>query len=172
MMPFILTLTWSGKLFRYIVFISSALLTFLILHPVMAIHPLITDDARVSGDDQWQLETSLRVDRHKFENSNLFAYGQTDNFDKESENMEAVADSVAEPSWICKLVPMQLPKTAYALTENWIPKLLGVQLLNWAPKLLGMQFTGIYQNMPAFHAGNRGKLVLSLIEGNPLGDVK
>ncbi len=79
-----------------------------------------------------------------------------DNSDKGSENMAAVADSVTEPSWTSKLLHVQLPKTAYEITENWIPKLLGVQLPSWAPKLLGMQFTGIYQNMPAFHNPYQG----------------
>lgn len=41
---------------------------------------------------------------------------------------------------------------------NWVSKqLLGVQLPDWAPKLLGAQFTGIYQNMPAFHSPYEGK---------------
>jgi high affinity Mn2+ porin len=41
---------------------------------------------------------------------------------------------------------------------SWISaKLLGLQLPGWAPKLLGAQFTGIYQNMPAFHSPYQGE---------------
>jgi hypothetical protein len=57
------------------------LLILMFPRPAMAVRPFITDDARVVGDDQWQLETSLRVDRYKFQNLNLFAYGMTENFE-------------------------------------------------------------------------------------------
>ncbi len=45
---------------------------------------------------------------------------------------------------------------------NWVSeKLLGVQLPEWAPRLLGAQFTGIYQNMPAFHSPYEGEKSLT-----------
>jgi len=56
-------------------------LVFIAPGPAMAVRPFITDDARVIGYDQWQLETSLRVDKHKIQNLNLFAYGMTENFE-------------------------------------------------------------------------------------------
>ena len=56
-------------------------LSLVIVHPALAVRPFITEDARVVGDDQWQLETSLRIDRHKIQNLNLFAYGVTENFE-------------------------------------------------------------------------------------------
>jgi len=52
-----------------------------IARPALAVRPFITDDARVVGDDQWQLETSFRADRFKFQNLNLFAYGMTENLE-------------------------------------------------------------------------------------------
>jgi hypothetical protein len=52
-------------------------LILVIARPVMAVRPFITDDARVLEEDQAQLETSLRIDRFKFQNLNLIAYGTT-----------------------------------------------------------------------------------------------
>ena len=49
--------------------------------PALAVRPFITDDARVVGDDQWQVETSFRADRFKFQNLNLAAYGVTENLE-------------------------------------------------------------------------------------------
>lgn len=54
------------------------------------------------------------------------------------------------------MADVELPLTAYGITENLIPRLLGVQLPSWSPRLLGMQFTGIYQNMPTFHSPYEG----------------
>ncbi|HUL31754.1 MAG TPA: carbohydrate porin [Thermodesulfobacteriota bacterium] len=65
-----------------------------------------------------------------------------------------------ELSWISKL-SSQLPKSAYELTDQWIPKVLGVQPPSWTPKLLGFQFTGVYQNMPSFHSPYEGQKSLT-----------
>ncbi len=50
---------------------------------------------------------------------------------------------------------LKLPRSAYELNES-ISGLLGVELPSWAPRLLDFQFTGIYQNMPAFHNPYQG----------------
>ncbi len=42
-----------------------------------AVRPFVTDDARVVGDHQLQLETSVRYDKDTFSNLNLFAFGPT-----------------------------------------------------------------------------------------------
>ena len=57
-----------------------ALMTFLFLtstRPAWAVRPFITDDARVVGYDNAQIETSLRIDKYKYQNLNLAAYGLT-----------------------------------------------------------------------------------------------
>lgn len=71
----------SGKSLRRVAVLLAASLTFIAARPVMAVRPFITDDARVVGDDQWQLETSMRIDKYKIQNLNLFAYGITENFE-------------------------------------------------------------------------------------------
>jgi hypothetical protein len=45
--------------------------------PAWAVRPFVTDDARVVGDHQAQLETSVRYDKDIFTNLNLFAFGPT-----------------------------------------------------------------------------------------------
>ena len=61
----------SGKTLRRVAVFLAASLTLVAAHPVMAVRPFITDDARVVGDDQWQLETSMRIDKHKVQNLNV-----------------------------------------------------------------------------------------------------
>ncbi len=57
------------------------LMTLLIAHPAWAVRPFITDDARVVGCDNAQIETSLRIDQFKYLNLNLWAYGLTRNLE-------------------------------------------------------------------------------------------
>ena len=71
----------SGKLLRRVAVFLAASLTLITARPVMAVRPFITDDARVVGDDQWQLETSMRIDQFKVQNLNLFSYGLTKDFE-------------------------------------------------------------------------------------------
>jgi hypothetical protein len=47
--------------------------------PAMAVRPFVTDDARVVGEHQAQVETSVRYDQDEFTNLNLFAFGPTKN---------------------------------------------------------------------------------------------
>jgi hypothetical protein len=69
----------KGQLSGFVrVGLGITLLIFFVAHPALAVRPFITDDARVIGDDQWQLETSFRADRFKFQNLNLAAYGVTE----------------------------------------------------------------------------------------------
>jgi high affinity Mn2+ porin len=116
----------------------------IVTRPAIAVRPSITEDPREVGD-----ETSSN--------------GLTEILDKGSEDM--AGKSVAQPSWTSKLLGVELPRTAYEITEDCIPKLLGVQLPSWAPKLLGAQFTGIYQNMPAFHSPYQGEKSLRFDQG-------
>jgi hypothetical protein len=45
--------------------------------PAFAVRPFVTDDARVVGEHQAQIETSVRYDQDMFTNLNLFAFGPT-----------------------------------------------------------------------------------------------
>jgi hypothetical protein len=72
----------KGQLDRFVrLGLGVTLLILFIARPALAVRPFITDDARVVGDDQWQLETSFRADRFKFQNLNLAAYGVTENLE-------------------------------------------------------------------------------------------
>jgi hypothetical protein len=155
-MAFFFTLSWLGKPFRSTALIISLGLPLLTSIPAVAVRPFITEDDQVFGYDQWQPAPPLQVDWHEFQNLNPFVHGLTDNPDEKSENMGVGANSATEPSWISKLSAVQLPKSAHELTDSWVPKVFGVRLPSWTPKLLGMQFTGIYQNMPAFHSSYEG----------------
>ncbi len=46
--------------------------------PAMAVRPFVTDDAAVVGEKLFLLETSLRLDKTRFQNMNLLAYGPTE----------------------------------------------------------------------------------------------
>jgi hypothetical protein len=46
--------------------------------PAMAVRPFVTDDARVVGANLFLLETSLRMDKTRLQNTNLLAYGPTE----------------------------------------------------------------------------------------------
>jgi hypothetical protein len=69
------------RLRRRLPLLLILLLSFAAVHPAFAVRPFITDDARVVGNDRWQLETSMRIDQRKVQNLNLFAYGVTENFE-------------------------------------------------------------------------------------------
>jgi len=58
-----------------------ALLILCVARPAWAVRPFITDDARVVGYDNGQIETSLRIDKFKYQNLNLGAYGLTRNLE-------------------------------------------------------------------------------------------
>lgn len=58
---------------------TQATLLSLLPSPVWAVRPFVTDDARVVGDHQAQLETSIRYDKDEFTNLNLVAFGPTAN---------------------------------------------------------------------------------------------
>jgi hypothetical protein len=53
----------------------ALLLTLCVPHPAMAVRPFVTDDAAVVGERLLLLETSLRLDKTRFQNLNLLAYG-------------------------------------------------------------------------------------------------
>ena len=55
----------------------TALSFLVVVRPAWAVRPFVTDDARVVGDHQAQLETSVRNDKDVFTNLNLFAFGPT-----------------------------------------------------------------------------------------------
>ena len=67
--------------FRSLLTISLTTLALLSLLPfhAWAVRPFVTDDARVVGDHQMQLETSVRYDKDEFTNLNLVAFGPTPN---------------------------------------------------------------------------------------------
>ncbi len=69
---------------------------------------------------------------------------------------DTAGDSAGQPTPVCGWSNVPIPKSSYEITDKFIPKLLGVQLPGWIPKILGLQFTGIYQNMPAFHNPYQG----------------
>lgn len=65
--------SWLKVLF----FCLPVLLPFLIVRPAMAVRPFVTDDARVVGEHQMQVETSVRYARDDFTNLSLAAFGPT-----------------------------------------------------------------------------------------------
>jgi len=62
-----------------IISVAGLMLLSLFPAPARAVRPFVTDDARVVGDHQMQLETSVRYDRDEFTNLNLVAFGPTPN---------------------------------------------------------------------------------------------
>jgi len=44
----------------------------------LAVRPFITDDARIAGPREFQIESSLRVDKERFQNLNVFSLGVLD----------------------------------------------------------------------------------------------
>ncbi len=58
---------WLSVLFSFLAFAS----------PVLAVRPFVTDDARVVGEHQMQMETSVRYEKDQFTNLNLLALGPT-----------------------------------------------------------------------------------------------
>lgn len=56
---------------------SVLLLLVVFVRPAWAVRPFVTDDARVVGDHQAQIETSVHYDKNVFYNLNLFAFGPT-----------------------------------------------------------------------------------------------
>lgn len=62
-----------------ILLLAVVLLFALLPARASAVRPFVTDDARVVGDHQIQLETSVRYDKDEFTNLNLVAFGPTPN---------------------------------------------------------------------------------------------
>jgi hypothetical protein len=89
----------SRTSFSRLLTVMTALLILAVAHPALAVRPFITDDARVIGNDQWQLETSFRVDRYKFQNLNLFAYGLTENFEVTLGWVDGYNRTVEDKGW-------------------------------------------------------------------------
>jgi len=67
--------------FYYRLTVVMVLLFLTATHPAWAVRPFITDDARVVGFDNGQMESSLRIDKFKYQNLNLAAYGLTENLE-------------------------------------------------------------------------------------------
>lgn len=70
----------NGKSIRTLIAISLlTACTFLIIpaRPVFAVRPFVTDDARVVGEHQGQIETSVRYSKDEFSNLTLGAFGPT-----------------------------------------------------------------------------------------------
>jgi len=47
-------------------------------HPALAVRPFITDDARIAGPREFQIETSVRVDKERVQNLNVISIGVMD----------------------------------------------------------------------------------------------
>jgi len=60
-----------------VVCFSAMLISLLLVRSAWAVRPFVTDDARVVGDHQAQLETSVHYDKDVVYNLNLFAFGPT-----------------------------------------------------------------------------------------------
>lgn len=50
----------------------------LLPRPALAVRPFITDDARIAAPQEFQIETSLRVDKERFQNLNVISIGIMD----------------------------------------------------------------------------------------------
>jgi hypothetical protein len=61
----------------FLIICSSVLL--MDVRPALAVRPFVTDDARVVGEHQAQIETSVRYDKDQFTNLSLVALGPTKN---------------------------------------------------------------------------------------------
>lgn len=68
-----------NKLTLPVLILLSLIATVVPVRHAMAVRPFVTDDARVVGDHQIQLETSVRHDKNAFSNLNLVAWGPTAN---------------------------------------------------------------------------------------------
>ena len=64
--------------FIYVAICLGIVTVFAIPADLFAVRPFVTDDARVVGDHQAQLETSVRYSQDTFSNLNLFAFGPTE----------------------------------------------------------------------------------------------
>ncbi len=61
-----------------LVYLVVSLVAVLLLPDLcLAVRPFVTDDARVVGEHQMQMETSVRYDQDTFAHLNLFAFGPT-----------------------------------------------------------------------------------------------
>ncbi|MEI6155069.1 MAG: hypothetical protein WCQ90_13390 [Deltaproteobacteria bacterium] len=64
-------------LLKALFFTLFVFLSLVFVRPVFAVRPFVTDDARVVGEHQGQVETSVRYTKDSFTNLNLAAIGPT-----------------------------------------------------------------------------------------------
>ncbi|MBA4418431.1 MAG: hypothetical protein C0392_11080 [Syntrophus sp. (in: bacteria)] len=62
---------------KVFIFIASTLMILTLSRPALSVRPFVTDDARVVGEHQMQMETSVRYDKDEFTNLNLITFGPT-----------------------------------------------------------------------------------------------
>jgi hypothetical protein len=68
-----------GASYLFLSLILLAFVTFLLFPcPALAVRPFITDDARIASPKEFQIETSIRVDKERFQNLNVFSIGIID----------------------------------------------------------------------------------------------
>ena len=63
------------RIFNFILVTFFALPAMLISRPAFAVRPFITDDARIAAPREFQIETSLRIDKERVQNLNVFSVG-------------------------------------------------------------------------------------------------
>jgi len=66
------------NLFLRVFLLGLAIFMSILVRPVFAVRPFVTDDARVVGEHQGQVETSVRYSKDTFSNLNLAAFGPTE----------------------------------------------------------------------------------------------
>jgi hypothetical protein len=68
-----------GAFYLFLSLISPIFVTSLLFpYPALAVRPFITDDARIASPKEFQIETSFRVDKERFQNLNVFSLGVLD----------------------------------------------------------------------------------------------
>ena len=63
------------RIFNFILMMFFALPAMLIPPPAFAVRPFITDDARIAAPREFQIETSLRIDKERVQNLNVLSVG-------------------------------------------------------------------------------------------------
>jgi len=68
-----------GAFYLFLSLFLLAFVTFLLFpRSALAVRPFITDDARVARPREFQIESSFRVDKERFQNLNVFSLGALD----------------------------------------------------------------------------------------------
>jgi hypothetical protein len=65
----------STRYFSLSLILLFSMLAFLFPCSALAVRPFITDDARIAAPREFQVETSLRIDKERFQNLNVFSLG-------------------------------------------------------------------------------------------------